>query len=110
MSMSDTYDTIKTGNFILAAAVASVDPLRTYIEIEPETGRAEWQVRCAVTGPDMRTLWTKVHPGRGKPVSPLNTNPIYTGRIIAAIHKTSARLRDGVSTVSRINCWEVCNG
>lgn len=102
--------TIKTGNFILAAAVASVDPPRTTIDIEPIVGQAEWQVRCVVSCPEAQTLWRRVHPKAGESVVPLQSDPVATGRIIAAIHKTSARLRDGASTIKRINCWEVCNG
>lgn len=109
-SNSNNLETIRTGNFIMAGALASVDPLRTTIEIEPEQGSAEWRVACVVKCPNARALWARLHPAIGKPVDPPLTNPIHTGLIIQAITRTQGRLRDKVSTLTRINCWEVCNG
>jgi hypothetical protein len=108
--MNTNTESVKTGNFILAAAVASVDPLRTVIEIEPVPGATDWQVNLIVTCPRARELWAQLHPGNGQPVVPIQSNPVSALAINQEIFRTSARLRDGASTETRINCYEVCNG
>lgn len=93
-----------------AAAIASLDPLRSVIELRPAPTRDEWVIELQVTCPNARELWDSLHPAPGKPVTSFQSDPLKVLAINQAIFKTSARLRDKTSTITRILCAEVCNG
>ncbi len=102
-------NSVKTKCIPIAAAIASIDPLRTIIDIEPVPGVAEWTIICTVTCPNAQELFDRVHPAVGQPVKPLQSDPMKALAINRAIFRTSARLRDRTSGITRIICAEVVN-
>ena len=105
-----TTETISTVNPDMAAVVAAVDPLRTTITVE-SNGTGDGFCRITVDGPEIKTLWNKLHPTYGhkfteaeKLAQPDVHKVLDCNR---AIHKAIKRIRAGEITRVSINVWEV---